>query len=96
MFSKTIHDLARKIKVGGFRWVEDGPTIREIIREVDAFSAPLLETAGLTTDKLLAARRAAAYTALDLLDTLYGWDAARMDEAQERAFYRQIVQWELT
>lgn len=87
MFSPRIHDLAEKIQLNGFRWVEDGPTLREIVREVDRevkLRAPLLAT-----------RRELAYQILDILDTLYGWDAPRMDETQERAFYKAIVGWEI-
>jgi len=32
---------------------------------------------------------------LDILDTLYGWDAPRMTDEQERAFYKYIVQMEI-
>lgn len=95
MFSQKIHDLATKIPEGGFRWVEDGPVIRQIIQEVDAFIVPRLKKIGLGRDLMRAARQEAAYKVLDLLDTLYGWDPPRMDDTQERAFYRQIVQWEI-
>ena len=87
MFSVRIHELAEKIQQNGFRWVEDGPTLREIVREIDM--------AVKLTAPLLATRRELAYQALDILDTLYGWDAPRMDETQERAFYRAIVGWEI-
>ena len=87
MFNQRIHDLAAKIQKNGFRWVEDGPTLREIVREIDA--AVKLQV------PFSATRRELAYQALVILDTLYGWDAPRMDETQERAFYRAIVGWEI-
>lgn len=85
MFSQRIVDLATRIQVNGFRWVEDGPTLREIVQVVDATNK----------SQSLASRREIAYKALDLLDTFYSWDAPRMDETQERAFYLAIIGWEI-
>ena len=90
MFSRQIHDLAEKVPQGGFRWVEDGPTIRKIVQLVDDYVTPKL---GARTDVqgIVALRREVVFHALDLLDQVYGWDAPRMTDEQERAFYRFIV-----
>jgi len=87
MFAQQIKDLAASISKGGFRWVEDGPTIRKIVQYVDTNS----KTFGLSLD----VRRETAVKVLDVLDTLYGWDAPRMTDEQERAFYKYIVQMEI-
>ena len=83
-----IHELAGSIQKGGFRWVEDGNTILRIID---------LLAAQITSLPLpLVMRQEIIITSVKNLDDQYGWDAPRMSEAQEDAFYAMMVQWRIT
>lgn len=91
IFSPQIINLASSIQEYGFRWVEDGPTLAEIIRLVDVSATAELKKRNLGADQLLTLRRKICEEALDLLDMVYGWDADRMSETEERMFYRALV-----
>ena len=83
---ENVHELARKIADGGFGWVEDGPTLLEIIDIVNGSFEGILDHEE---------RKDICYKVLDSLDTTYEWDAPRMNEETERGFYKWMVNYRI-
>ena len=83
---ENVHELARKIADGGFVWVEDGPTLLEIIDIVNVSFEGILDHEE---------RKDICYKVLDFLDTTYEWDAPRMNEDTERCFYKWMVNYRI-
>ena len=87
MTNPEITELAEQINDNGFRWQEDGNTILQII---DLLDAPLQS---LPMD--LVERKDAVKGCLANLNDVHGWDAPRMSEAQENAFFSMMVEWRI-
>ena len=77
-----IHALAEQISKGGFKWVEDGKLVQQILVILKRQLGPVKDKVVLRTHLV---------SSLMLLDRQHGWKTANQTQEQEDAMYGCFV-----